>query len=328
MRGKQLFLSLLLLFLSMAFTLVAIECLVRLFVISMTPNVIALDPELGWRHRSNIRRNYYVEGIVAEVETNELGMRGPLYVGPSQHRRVLILGDSFADGLEVSNNQLFSIIWNRKVKGSLEIVNAGLGGYGTLQETLLFRRLEPVIQPDIVVLMTFANDLTDNVMPVYNGIGPRPYIDQEGRFRPLSWESFDPLLLPIPGAAWLHRNSLAAYLIRNRMWSKFYANQTRPYIQGLKRAVPESVKWRIFETLVTSLAKNREFFLVALPTRGDVTSNRWDFTLRLRDLADRLDIEFVNLQVALRPEHFYEKDIHWNPRGHRAVACYLSSMIN
>jgi hypothetical protein len=162
--------------LSVTITLISLEGAVRLFVAVVTPSVMTLDDEIGWRHRPNVRRSYTTDGVTAVVETNELGMRGPVYTGLSQRKRVLILGDSFADGLEVSNDELFSILWNR-ARPDLEIVNAGVGGYGTVQEMSVLRRLEPTIRPDLCVLMVYVNDPTDNVMPFYATIGPRPYVD-------------------------------------------------------------------------------------------------------------------------------------------------------
>jgi hypothetical protein len=37
-----------------------------------------LDPALGWRHRANLHRTYYTEGVAARVQTFEHGLRTPL----------------------------------------------------------------------------------------------------------------------------------------------------------------------------------------------------------------------------------------------------------
>ncbi len=170
------------------------EGAIRLWVMSVAPNLMVLDHELGWTHRRNVRRTYHVEGVDAVVDMNELGLRGTVYTGPSQHQRVLVLGDSFADGLEVSNEDLFSVIWDRH-RPDLEVVNAGVGGYGTLQALLRLRQLESLIRPDLCVLMVFDNDLSDNIMPFYPSIGARPYVDGQGEIKPARWELFEPLLL-------------------------------------------------------------------------------------------------------------------------------------
>src|SRR5262249_11598736 len=83
------------------------EAASRLWIATVTPNVMVLDAVVGWAHRPGARRGYRVEGHDALVEFDQWGMRGtiPRRAG----MRTLILGDSFADGLEVGNDELFSV---------------------------------------------------------------------------------------------------------------------------------------------------------------------------------------------------------------------------
>lgn len=312
--------------LATATALILVEVATRVFTATVKPNVMVLDPQLGWVHRPNTRRIYSIDGNPAVVETNELGLRGPAYVGASSHTRVMVLGDSFVDGLEVSNDELFSTIWDEQ-RPDLEIVNAGVGGYGTVQETKLTERLEPIIQPHLYLLMVYVNDLTDNVMPFYGGIGPRPYADEFARVQEITWDQFDPLLLPLPGARWLHQNSLAAYLIRNRLLVTASGRDKHRYIERWRSTFPEPVKWRVLRQLVKQIADGRELVIVALPTREQVAANDSSFTRRVGELADNLGLQFVDLQMTLRKEHFFTTDIHWNAAGHRAVADHLTSTI-
>ncbi len=303
--------------------LLASEGLARLFVKFVRPNVMILDEDLGWKHRANARRIFENEGHFATVETNDLGLRGPLYRGPSQGRRVLILGDSFSDGLEVSNDELFSTVLGR-LRPDLEVVNAGVGGYGTVQELLLLRRLELVVRPDLCVLMVYVNDLTDNVMPFYEGIGPQPYVDTAGRLRNIDWVPFEALLLPLPGARFLHKHSVVSYLVRNRIWLPVRNFELNTYIQGWRGAVPMETKWALLERLIGTVAQGRKLVVVALPTKEDVATNNTDFSIRLERLARRVGVKFIGLQPALQVQHFFMRDIHWNVAGHQAVASYLS----
>jgi lysophospholipase L1-like esterase len=318
--------NLLVISVSIAIALILAETGTRLFIYFFKPNVMTLDDELGWTHRPNVCRTYYIEDHDALVETNALGLRGTLYTGTSHHTRVLILGDSFTDGLEVSNSELFSVILDQ-ARPDLEIVNAGVGGYGTVQELLALERLEPIIRPDLVILMVYVNDLTDNVMPFYGGYGPRPYVDHEGSIRPIVWDSFDPLLLPFPGRRWLHEHSLLAYLVRNRLWLPFRQAELSSYIDGWRTARPEDTKWKLLQGLVSKASNGRNLLVVALPTRDDVQSNDRQFALRIKELAAHADATFLDLQPVLRPEHFFVNDIHWNPFGHRVVASHLNKVL-
>jgi lysophospholipase L1-like esterase len=301
-----------------------VEGAVRLVVVTVTPNVMVLDDDIGWAHRPNTRRETTTEGVPAVIETNALGLRGPLHAGPTTRSRVLVLGDSFTDGLQVSNEELFSSRW-QELRPDLEIVNAGVSAYGTVQEKLAAVRWDPVIKPNLWVLMVFAgNDLTDNIMPFDEAIGPRPYVGPDLRERPLEWEPFQPVLLPIPGAAWLHRNSLAAYVVHKRLVSAEHAAE---YVTSRRDAVPLEVKWAVLEKTIGELARGRRLVVAGLPTREDVRDKNHEFARHLAAVCARLHVRFVDVQPMLRPQHFFQRDFHWNAAGHRAVGTYLARTI-
>jgi hypothetical protein len=305
------------------FSALLIEGAVRLLVTTVTPSLMQLDDELGWKHRANARRKVDTEGFPAVVDINVHGLRGPVYRGPSARTRVLVLGDSLADGLQVSNAEVFSSRW-QALRPDLEIVNTAVAAYGTVQQKLVAARWEPIVRPDLTVLMVFAgNDLTDNVMPFDHAIGPRPYIGADGRERPLDWEPFRPVLLPVPGAAWLHRHSLAAYLVHRRLVAEHGAE----YVAAQENALPLEMKWAVLERLLSEIAVGRRLTVVALPTREDVRDGRDGFSRRLEAIAARLGVDFVDLQPVLRPGHFFRRDFHWNAAGHEAVGVHLAAVI-
>ena len=158
----------------LAIGLLAVEGGIRLWVATVEPNILVLDDAIGWTHRASARRSVTTEGVPAVLQTNALGLRGPLHVGPTTHRRILVLGDSLTEGLQVSDDELFSVLLERR-RADLEIANAGVSGYGTVQELLAAERIEPIVHPDLSLVMVFGgNDLTDNVMPFDEGIGRAP----------------------------------------------------------------------------------------------------------------------------------------------------------
>jgi lysophospholipase L1-like esterase len=228
------------------------------------------------------------------------------------------------EGLQVADEQLFTVLWERQRPG-LEVVNAGVSGYGTVQELFVAQRLDPLLRPDLHVLVVFeGNDLTDNVMPFDEAIGPRPYADASGQVHALEWDPFRPLLLPIPGAAWLHRHSLAAYVLHKRYLSAVHG---LAYVEAMKAAVPDDGKWQVLGTLVARLAAGRRLAVVALPTRESVVAGSTEFAHRLGAASQRAGARFVDLQPVLRPEHYLREDFHLNAEGHRAVATRLASKL-
>lgn len=306
--------------------LVLIELGGRFWVAKIQRSVMALDDELGWKHRPNASRTYSTDGVTAAVTTNALGLRGPIPAAESDRPRVLVLGDSFTDGLEVSDDELFTTVWNG-LRPDLQIVNAGVGGYGTVQELDVLVRLAPVVRPSLCVLMVYANDLNDNVMPFYPTIGARPYVDRDGNPQPLSWDAFTPLLPPVPGASWLYRHSVVASLLQMRRLLAGPSPAAQRYIDRWERSLPDDDKWRVLEMLARRIGERCPCVLVSLPRREAVVAGDGDFARRLHVVADHLGAQFVDLQPVLRREDFYDTDIHWRASGHRAVARELATRI-
>ncbi len=120
---------------------------------------------------------------------------------------------------------------------------------------------------------------------------------------------------------------MLAYLVRNRLWLPYRDAQLAGYIPGWRNAVPLDSKWQIFEKLLKRLADGRRVVVVALPPKENVVSGDYEFSTSLAAVSRRLDLGFINLVGVLRPEHFYEVDIHWNVHGHRVVAEHLSQVV-
>ncbi len=85
---------------------------------------------------------------------------------PEGHFRIVVLGDSFMEGYSVELESSF----HRRLEAlarerghPVEVLNLGVGGYGTLQEYLLLREEGWRYEPDLVLLAFFpGNDLEDN----------------------------------------------------------------------------------------------------------------------------------------------------------------------
>jgi len=99
---------------------------------------------------------------------NSLGMRERELGEKGTHQvRILVLGDSFTFGTGVEAEDVYP----RQIETTLHdarhanvvVINAGVPGYGTLQETLWFERLVDVVKPDPVLLGFFlGNDFLAN----------------------------------------------------------------------------------------------------------------------------------------------------------------------
>jgi len=314
-----------LLLLSILLFCLLLELAARLLTLWFPP-VMVLDAKLGWVHRPDVLRTYRTEGVSAVCRTNALGLRGSLPAN-SRGRRLLILGDSYADGLEVSDADLFSMRWAH-LRPDLAIFNAGVGGYGTVQELGLYERLKARIRPDLLVLMVSWNDVDENLLPFYATIGPRPYVDGQGNLQPVDWNLFRPFLLPLPGGIWLLRHSIASYVAQNRYLGVWAVRRNASLNDRYTHQVSEDRKWSILEDLVGRLAGQAGLVIVGIPSREAVRGREHTFGEHLAQVARRLGAQWIDLQPVLREEDYYAHDIHWNASGHHRVGEYLAKAID
>jgi lysophospholipase L1-like esterase len=138
-------------------------------------------PELFWRHdallgwslepgaRGRYRgpRPFPIE-FDSAIEINSLGLRGPEPAArPPGGLRVILLGDSFVAGFEVEQDETFAArlepLLTRRLGRPVEVINAGVRGYGTDQSLLWYRERGRALRPDLVVAVFSANDFEDNV---------------------------------------------------------------------------------------------------------------------------------------------------------------------
>jgi len=147
-----------------------------------------LDDELGWVTSPNLDMKYDGEdkaGVKYPVhyQTFKNGFR--IYGDPNtKKKKVLFVGDSYIQSVEVSNDKLFYKILADSL--DFEVWAYGQAGYGTLQEYLVLKNNIKAINPDLVVIQTCDNDFIDNYAPLeyYSGykVGlRRPYMSTEGK---------------------------------------------------------------------------------------------------------------------------------------------------
>jgi len=150
------------------------ELVVRL-AMPMPPAFSWLRPDGLVLHAPGMRATYFRQEYRTEVSINRLGLRGPEIAEKAPGTlRLLVLGDSYAEGLQVSWEDLLSTRVERalnEIPGpKVEVVNAGVSGYGTADQLLLLEKLGWNLKPDLV-LVSFCihNDVGNNLdQPLYD----------------------------------------------------------------------------------------------------------------------------------------------------------------
>lgn len=132
----------------LALALIALELLFRTFL--MAPDFKFEDLELGPMNRPNVRVVYSKEGFGVH-RTNALGFFSPDVRTDRPSVRVLVLGSSFAEALQVSPSDGFAAVAESRIEDS-EFVNGAQSGWSPAPALLLLRRVYPELRPDFVVL--------------------------------------------------------------------------------------------------------------------------------------------------------------------------------
>jgi len=139
-----------------------------------TRGLHVFSPTYGWTPRKGT--SVVVDG--KQVSFNARGNRGRELSVPKagDRRRLIVLGDSIAFGLDVSDEETFTHLLDVRDNG-IEAGNLAVQGYGSGQELLVLSREGLRYDPDVVLLaFCLSNDFADAVLPValYDGRTPKP----------------------------------------------------------------------------------------------------------------------------------------------------------
>jgi len=334
------------------------DVLVRIALVKLE---IPGDGNVGWRRRWVARHRqgsdiYYAfdqydrtKGWIARpslcevkvfgnkrVSTNSLGLRGrleiPLTKSPGT-TRVLILGDSFTFGDEVSDDETFPH-YLQELNPDLEVLNFGVHGYGHDQMLLLLKELGLPHDPDVVVLGFVFHDMDRNLLYFRDFAKPR-FTVTKGRLELRN--SPVPTPREVMRREWLRRGLWD--LIEGTTWTirrqtgQLHQESTRlseAILREIQRlaedagALPVFVYLPILESDLRSASSLAEGFLFAFCEKYEATcfSVRRDFD---RAAAAGIQLHFAMEDEAATPGSTIES--HWTPAGHRVVASSLSTFL-
>jgi lysophospholipase L1-like esterase len=319
------------------------EGVVRIYSWLFFPKMMRINTAYGWYHATDSQKYFTTEGEKALIVQNKLGHRGPNYGERTAKgkKRVLVLGDSFTEGSHVGEEDLFTNIIANK-NPNLEVMNAGIGGWSTVQEYLYLRNAGIDLNPDLVLLMFFENDLIENCLSFYPSIGPRPYAYmQNGQLvinenpSPDEWRKY---VLPLPFALQLNRYSLAYNFFNFRVYQTFRASYLNKMEYEDVRKTDSYPKMEIASLLYKQMHKmlNERTMLFAvglIPTKQDAQKGSSVVIPTFLSFCQEQGISCISLLQPLKDEYdkgskpYYNLDIHWNRTGHRVAAEVLGKYI-
>ena len=321
--------------------LAASEIALRLFkpqIFEMHPKGMYVeDDEVGYVLAPNFSGRHRRTEFDVAVNTDRAGRRRTGVEPPDETAfRVLVLGDSQAFGFGVEDSETFASQLEELLNGgsdcgSIEVLNAGVPGYGTFDQLNYLRSRGAEVRPDLVLVQFLsANDLLENRYPAvewarieggYLSGGVDVVEDAEPVPR---WLRIQYWLKNHSHLARLSLDTLGYLVIRagiggriDAMWGEDFSPDDAELGTDLLEAVAAEraeLEADMLLLYTTGQAQVLDEEYRALPSRRVIedfaseSGTPWvDITSRLRTIEDRASI-------------YFPKNGHWTPAGHRAVA--------
>lgn len=318
------------------------------------------DPVLGWNNTPGATGTYSRVEFSHPIQNNRLGMRDA-EISPKApgEIRVAVLGDSFTWGIGAAYGERFTEVMEDR-EPTLNVLNFGVSGYGTVQESLL---LDAVLeqQPDfVVVAFCLGNDLLDNVYPFrYSYHKPTASLNANGH----AIISTAPLRESkqfggtIAGAASrlrlvgivrlaLRRHAEKARIREQGGTTKFAVEDPDLYLpdtiatpevqQQRREAMDVAVALlRDMNAKVTAALGSGRFVVLFVPTKFETGTAREAKAGskpnlvgdELRSRLRAVEIMVIDGRAVIGPDDFWARDGHWNRKGHEKIATLVSAEL-
>lgn len=312
------------------------------------------DDRIGYRLQPNARAHFATAEFETDIAINNVGVRDAEDLGPKEagERRVLILGDSLVLSVQVPFEQTFGELLERRLNESsgtrYRVINAGVQGYGPVEELLFFRRLVDQVQPDVVVTTIFVGNDAEEA------VASEPKLSVNRDTTEVLRESF------VTSLRRTVRRSMVLQVLRLRVVTATDRFQFKappePPLQSYAAAPPPRIAQGIEITRaclqqIGTEARQRgaQAAIVLMPARFQVDDpdyGRLRQTVKetggelVRDAATTrftegllpLGFPLTDLLPPLRqalpgPDVFFQQNVHLTPRGHQVVADHLATFF-
>jgi hypothetical protein len=145
----------------------AVEALVRA-ALPVSDFFYEFDPYVGLigipnKHGRAVKRGTFDTPV--NINSHGFRDREHAWAKPPGTRRVVLLGDSFIEALQVPFERSLTPLLEQELRqnaGDVEFINLGLSGFGTAREYLMLREYGLRYTPDLVVMFFVGNDISDN----------------------------------------------------------------------------------------------------------------------------------------------------------------------
>ena len=352
-------LSVLAAFISLAMALLIAEFAVRTIAPQPIGNALPMyepDSLCGHRLKTGFSGRLRSGEFNVRVRINSRGFRGDEWCFESLHR-ILILGDSFTFGYGVEEDDTYSSVLERSLREEncgATVYNAGIPGYGTVQEYSLLTELYDIIRPQLVILAyTVGSDLRDTIeflfspeqglevrdgylvkksLPRGSRLGIKAYLQERSHLYVMLQRS--KAILAMGGDDHLVPEPCDHFLARNPCGNSGAGwRETTRYLGQMAEYCSE--RGSIFMILaIPHPVQTDDDLWAGEIDRVEDASDAWSREAtqdRLKDLASKIDCRFVDPLDRFRSWNdtslYFTIDRHINRNGHELIAEELLQSI-
>ena len=245
-----------------------------------------------------------------KVSSNRMGMRERTYELPKHEGqvRVVLVGDSYVFGYGVEANERLGVHLRRFLMTGtpdrprrVEVLHLAISGWNLTAETSYVRRQLDELMPDLVVLVTFENDLAD-----LNGVRG---FGEMARFSPQARRQGGAIMNPVSPLAFADGK-----MIQNHLTYALDHESRQRYA-----AAADGIRG-----LADALERYAQPFLLVIhwKERNRLATELLAPTLRAEQLA------YIPHSFAMDSANWNgDEDRHWNPAAHEQVAKLLYGLI-
>ena len=313
------------------------------------------DPAIGYRLRPGARVRFATAEFDTQIAINEQGVRDDEPIGPKppNERRIVVLGDSLVLAVQVEQRQTFCRLLEDRLNrpgGPIRyrVINAGVQGYGPVEELLFFRHVARAFQPDLVIATVFVgNDIEE-------ALGSAPRLSQRPLAEVLSESAITRLRRIVRRSMVLQILRLRVLAVTSRLSSRSaapepplqsYAEHPAPRIAEGLRIARDCIRMIAAEAAVSGART----MVMLMPARfqvndvdyghlhkaveaaggrlvRDAATHRFDEALAPL-LIPRFDALPPLRAAQARTDVFFLRTVHLTPHGHEIVADALEAFI-
>ena len=295
------------------------------------------------------RYGHHSADVSVEFRINARGLRADRdypYAKPPGVSRIVSLGDSFTVGFEVEVEETFSSVLERELRRrgyEVEVLNAGVSGYGTAEATLYLERELLRYEPDVVLLSFFGNDFVDNLRSNLFALEDGVLREADPSYVPAG--RVGDFLNTNPLLGFLSERSNAFALVKERLTRVLKRRLVRANLEELDRAdaarpdagsdYPRELTVAILGRLhETTAQRGIPLVVQSIPTRRYEPLRLVEQFPHDRFPAERVGVRVFAAREVLEPWldrellYYTRSQDHWTPRAHALAGEALAELID